>query len=85
MWSRFRTTEGLLALALLVSLAGCSANHVWGVAASPDGRRVEVVGARVNTFYNPPTPIEPLRWVCIRGTDDRLTCQMDRSPLPKAD
>ena len=84
MSSSFRRTDGLLALALLVGFAGCSASRIWDVAASPDGGRVEVVGAEVNEF-SAPIATKPLRWVCIRGTDDRLTCQMDASNLPQAD
>jgi len=83
MSSRFLRTEGLLALALLVGFAGCSASRVWDVTASPDGRRVEVVGAEVNQI-SAPIVIKPLRWVCLRDTDDRLTCQVDPSVLPQA-
>ena len=85
MWSSCLRTERLLALTLFVGCAGCSVNRIWGVAASSDGRRVEVVGAVVNQFNNPSTATKPLRWVCIRGTDDRLTCRMDASVLPKTD
>lgn len=84
MLSSFLATDRLLVLALLVGFAGCSANRVWDIDASSDGRRLEVVGAVVNQSGNPPTAMKPLRWVCIRGTDDRLTCQMDASDLPKA-
>jgi hypothetical protein len=85
MSSNFPSARGILVVAIFVGLTGCTANRIWDVSTSPDGRRVEVVGAVVNQFNNPPTAVKPLRWVCLRGTDDRLNCQQDTSTLPKVD
>src|SRR5258705_13079226 len=87
MWSRCRASDRLRlpALALLACCAGCTASRVWSLSSSPDGQRLAVVGAEVNELSNPPAATKPLRWTCLRGADDRLTCRLDPTPLPKRD
>jgi uncharacterized protein YceK len=68
---------------LAFALSGCSTSQVMSVAASPDGKSVIAVGARLRSegfgwYYS-----DPLQWYCQRGTDGRLACQTVAGQVPK--
>ncbi|MHC4990363.1 MAG: hypothetical protein ACYTGC_05225 [Planctomycetota bacterium] len=49
---------------------------------SPDGKRIDVVGAQMQQFYGGWIVNKPLRWVCIRDAGGTLKCDYMSQELP---
>ncbi len=77
-----------LSLAFLVAAAGivssgcATTSWVNGVSISPDGNRVDVVGAQMMQVYGGWMVDKPLRWVCLRDGRGVLTCNHMTKELP---
>jgi hypothetical protein len=57
---------------------------VNAVATSPDDKNVIAVGAQYKKqAFGAPSIDKPIRWFCIRGADDKLTCTKDVGKLPQ--
>lgn len=70
-----------LAVLVVLALPGCTSTAVFDVDTTPDGRVVTAVGGRWSNFNGAMT--RPLRWTCVRGADERLTCTADEELLQK--
>lgn len=70
-----RVVLGFVALLGVASTTGCVSSQVHAVAASPDGKTVIAVGAKLRNDGFGWYPAGPRQWYCVRGADGRLTCQ----------
>ncbi len=74
------------AVALVGMLTGCvKASWINDISVSPDGNRVDVVGAQMKRLYGGWIVDKPLRWVCVRDGSGALTCQHMTKELPTMD
>jgi hypothetical protein len=74
---------GLALLALMLTACG-SVTWVNDVSTTPDGSRVDVVGAQFEKqVFGPPEFATPIRWICLRAVDGHLACREDASVLPQ--
>jgi hypothetical protein len=76
-----------LLLSLLGVLGGCSTvTWVNDISTTPDGNRVDVVGAQYQIdVFGDISPDKPVRWVCSRNEQGRLSCKPDTTDLPQSD
>jgi hypothetical protein len=78
-----RWSLGVLVLGALVGLSGCTSTWVNSVSTSPDGKHVNVVGAKLVNQGFGYYPSEPIQWQCVRGEDGKLSCKRLAKVLPK--
>jgi hypothetical protein len=79
-----RAAAILLAAAALALPACSTMSWVNDISTSPDDKSVVAVGAQYRrNIFTGLTIEKPIRWFCIRGADDRLTCVYDVSRLPR--
>lgn len=72
----------LVTAVALSALAGCgSVSWVHALSTTPDGSRVDVVGAQFQMTMYGPAADQPMRWICLRDGSGRLHCQADPRPL----
>ena len=71
-------------LLVLGASTGCAkTSWINDISVSPDGKRIDVVGAQMQQFYGGWVVKKPLRWVCTRDQAGRLGCQYMSQDLPK--
>jgi hypothetical protein len=76
----------IIAVALFMAVgmtAGC-ARTTWinDITVSPDGSRIDVVGAQMKQFFGGWIVDRPLRWVCMRNAVGILECNFMAQELP---
>jgi hypothetical protein len=64
-------------------LSGCATTSwINDITVSPDGNRIDVVGAKMQQFYGGWIVTKPLRWICIRNAAGILECNYMTKELP---
>jgi hypothetical protein len=70
-------------LATTGAFTGCAkTSWINDISVSPDGKRIDVVGAQMQQFYGGWIVKKPLRWVCIRDASGTLKCDYMSQQLP---
>ncbi|MCP4678285.1 MAG: hypothetical protein GY854_22785 [Deltaproteobacteria bacterium] len=65
---------------------GCAtASWINDISVSPDGKRIDVVGAQMKQTYGGWYVNKPLRWVCVRDEAGALQCRHMTKDLPRMD
>lgn len=82
-------TMTLLGLPLVLSMLSACGNmtYVHDLTTTPNGARVDVVGAEYHKdfLFGTIEVVTAKRWICLRNAQGRIACQRDESALPMAE